>query len=163
MKNPLLEAYLYFLHEREWSDPDDPGTTHTDMLGKTFSKLTGSDKLAQLRQMKQPNMMNIYVKRALGDYRGRADTLNTYRFKRMGIKDWDDAKKMLMKAYDHEKNIHPEKFLKGIRTVQNLSGEPLGKEVGPDGVSNDGYTDGLSAGPSSMGDGGDGGAGGGSQ
>ena len=150
MKNYLVEGYLSFIQDREWTDPDDEGNLHPDMLGKTFSKLTGSDKLAQLRQSHQPNMMNIYVKRALGDYRGRANTLNTYRFKRMGMEDWEDAKKMLKKAYDHEKNIHPEKFLKGIRTVQNLSGEPLGKEVGPDGISNDGYSDGASAGPQSM-------------
>ena len=153
--NYILEVYLAFLHEREWNDPDDPGSTHPELLIKTMAKLIGSDLLAQQRQAHQPELLNICVKNALGDYRGRADTLNTYRFKKVGLKSWDQVKKILKKAYDHERNIHPEKFLKGIKTVQNLSGEPLGKEVGPDGISNDGYADGVSAGPSAMG--GDGG------
>ncbi len=148
----ILEGYLYFLQEKEWNDPDDPGSVNPlPLLQKVIKDLEGSGELAQKRQEHQPNMLNVYIKRALGDYRGRADTLNSYRFKKIGIKDWDEIKKILKKAYDHEKNIHPEKFLKGIRTVQNYSGEPLGKEIGPAGISNDGYADGASAGPTSMG------------
>jgi len=157
--NYILEAYLTFLHEREWNDPDDPGSVHPDLLDRVISRLDGSADLAKLRQKHQPNMLNVYIKRALGDYRGRADTLNTYRFKNIGIDDWENIKKVIKKAYDHEKHkIHPEKFLKGIMTVQNLTGEPLGKEIGPDGTSDDGYSDGISSGPQSMG-GGDGGGG----
>jgi hypothetical protein len=122
--NYLLEFYLSFLHEREWTDEDDPGSSNVDLLNKTMGKLTGSDVLAQNRQAHQPSMVNVYVKNALGDYRGRADTLNTYRFKKAGIKDWEAAKKILQKAIDHEKKINPEKFLKGIKTVQNISKEP---------------------------------------
>lgn len=155
----MLECYLLFLHEREWNDEDDPGSDNLDILNKTMSKLTGSDVLAQNRQAHQPSMVNVYVKRSLGDYRGRADTLNTYRFKKAGIKDWDDAKKLLQKAIDHERKIKPEKFLKGIKTVQDISKEPLGKEVGKGGAtSRDSYVDGASPGPSSM-TGGDGGGG----
>jgi hypothetical protein len=140
--NYLLEGYLTYLHEKEWSDPDDPGTHSLDLLQSVVSKLTGSGDLAKQRQAHQPNMLNVYIKRALGDYRGRADTLNSYRFKNIGMKDWDIIKKVLKKAYDHEKNIHPEKALKNIITVQNFSGEPLGREIGPDGGSDDGYPDG---------------------
>jgi hypothetical protein len=145
--NLMLETYLLFLQEREWNDPDDPGSTHPELLTKTMSQLTGSDDLAQQRQAHQPNMLNVYVKRALGDYRGRANTLNTYRFKRIGIKHWKDVLKVLKKAIDHEKNLKPEEFLKGIKTVQNISGEPLGRELGPNASSYDGYTDGVSPGP----------------
>jgi hypothetical protein len=151
MKNYILEGYLAYLYERQWDDPDDPGSTHPDLIRKVIGHLSGSDKLAQQRQAHQPNMLNVYIKRALGDYRGRADTLNSYRFKNIGIKDWDEIKKILKKAYDHERNkIFPERFLKGIMTIQNLSGEPLGKEIGPSGISDDGYSDGTSPGPQSM-------------
>ena len=159
MNNILLETYLLFIQEREWSDPDDPGSTHPELLKKVLGNLHGSGELAQQRQAHQPNMLNIYIKRALGDYRGRADTLNTYRFKKIGVKDWDEVKKMLKKAMDHEKNINPEEFLKGIITVQNVgSREPLGKEVGPSGTYDDGYASGAtSSGSSSMTGGGGGG------
>jgi hypothetical protein len=154
--NYLLEAYLTFLQEREWDDPDDPGSVHPDFLDKVLGKLTGSGDLAQFRQAHQPSMVNVYIKRSLGDYRGRANTLNTYRFKKAGIEDWEDAKKILKKAIDHEKKICPERFLKGIKTVQNISKEPLGRELGPDGISSDGYTDGVSLGPAAMSGGGGG-------
>ena len=152
MENYLVEMYLALIQEKEWTDEDDPGAADPlPQLSKTLSKLTGSDVLAQQRQAHQPNMISVYIKRALGDYRGRADTLNSYRYKKAGIKDWDDAKKMLQKAIDHEKKIKPEEFLKGIKTVQNISKEPLGKEAGRGGAtSRDSYTDGISAGPSSM-------------
>jgi len=151
MKNYLLEIYLEFIQEREWTDPDDPGTTNPELLGKTFSKLTGSDVLAQQRQIHQPSMVNVYVKNSLGDYRGRADMLNTFRFKKAGIKDWESAKKILKKAIDHEKKLDPAKLIKKIKTVQNISKEPLGKEAGRMGAtSNDSYADGASPGPSSM-------------
>jgi hypothetical protein len=143
MKNILLETYLLFIQEREWNDPDDPGSTHYKLLKKVLRNLDGSGELAQQRQAHQPNMLNIYIKHALGDYRGRANTLNTYRFKKIGLKDWDKIKKILKKAMDHEKNLDAEKFLKGIITVQNVgSREPLGKEVGQDMTYNDGYSDG---------------------
>lgn len=149
--NYLLEAYLEFLHEREWTDPDDPGIKSNDLLKQTMAKLTGSDILAQQRQKHQPSMINVYVRNALGDYRGRADTLNTYRYKKAGIDDWKDAEKVLKKAIDHEKKIKPEKFLKGIKTVQNISKEPLGKETKKGGgTASDSYTDGISSGPQSM-------------
>jgi len=106
-----------------------------------------------MRQIHQPELLNIYVKNALGDYRGRADTLNSYRFKKIGFKDWQKIKAILMKAYEFEKKLNPAELIKHIRTVQNLSGEPLGKEIGPDGISDDGYSDAASFG----GDGGDGG------
>ena len=154
----LIAGYLAYLEEREWTDPDDPGIKSNDLLARTMSKLTGSDVLAQQRQAHQPSMINVYIRTALGDYRGRADTLNSYRFKKAGIKDWDDAKKVLQKAIDHEKKIHPEKFLKGIRTVQNITKEPLGKETGRGGATSaDSYADGVSSGPQSMMGGGDGG------
>jgi hypothetical protein len=151
--NYLLEGYLTYLHEKEWNDPDDPGTHSLDLLQSVVSKLTGSGDLAQQRQAHQPNMLNVYIKRALGDYRGRADTLNTYRFKNIGMKDWDIIKKVLKKAYDHEKNIHPEKALKNIMTVQNFSKEPLGREIGPDGSNDDGYSDGPSGSGGALGGG----------
>lgn len=147
----LLEYYLAFLQEREWNDEDDPGSANTKLLNKVLSQLTASGELAQLRQKHQPSMINVYIKRSLGDYRGRADMLNTYRYKKAGIKDWDDAKRLLQKAIDHEKKIKPEEFLKNIKTVQNISKEPLGRELGPDGSCDDGYSDGTSGGPSSVG------------
>jgi hypothetical protein len=149
--NYLLEGYLAFIQEREWDDPDDPGSKDPAFLGKVMGKLTGSDVLAQKRQYHQPSLINIYVKHALGDYRGRADMLNTLRFKKAGIDDWKDAKKILKKAIDHEKKLNPAKFLKGIKTVQNISKEPLGKEAKKGGgTSADSYTDGVSTGPQAM-------------
>ena len=150
----IIDKYLAFLQEREWNDDSDPGTTKPSHIRKVLSTLSGSGDLAQIRQSHQPSVINIYLKRCLGDYRGRADMLNTYRYKKVGFKDWEDAKKLLQKAMDHENKIEPEKFLKGIKTVQNISREPLGKEIGPDGESDDGYTDGTSFGGSMAGDGG---------
>jgi len=155
MKNYLIEDYLTYISEREWTDPDDEGAIHPDLVKKVLGTLTGSAELAKMRQIHQPKLLNIYVKNALGDYRGRADTLNSYRFKKIGFKDWQKIKAILMKAYEFEKKLNPAELIKHIRTVQNLSGEPLGKEIGPDGISDDGYSDVASDG----GDGGDGGGG----
>ena len=160
----ILEFYLAFIQEREWTDEDDPGSDNPELLVKTLGKLTGSDVLAQQRQIHQPSMVNVYVKNSLGDYRGRADMLNTFRFKKAGIKDWESAKKILKKAIDLEKKLDPAKLIKKIKTIQNISKEPLGKEAGRMGAtSNDSYADGVSSGPSSMTGGPMSGAGGGSQ
>ena len=151
-KRIMLKWYLEFIQEREWTDDDDPGSVDPlPLLRKVVKDLRGSGDLAQQRQAHQPSMVNVYVKNSLGDYRGRADSLNSYRFKKAGIKDWEAAKKILQKAIDHEKEIDPEKFLKGIKTVQNISKEPLGKETKRGGgTTTDSYTDGLSSGPQSM-------------
>ena len=148
----MLEGYLAFVQEREWNDPDDPGSVDAlPLLQKVVKDLHGSGDLAQRRQEHQPSMVNVYIRNALGDYRGRADTLNSYRFKKAGIKDWEDAKRVLQKAIDHEKEIDPAKLIRKIMTVQNISKEPLGKEAGLRGAtSKDSYTDGASAGPQAM-------------
>lgn len=152
MKNYILEGYLTFIQEREWNDPDDPGSVDPlPLLQRVVKDLHGSGELAQKRQEHQPSMVNVYVKNSLGDYRGRADTLNSYRFKKAGIKDWEAAKKILQKAIDHEKKIDPAKLIRKIMTVQNISKEPLGKETRRGGgTSDDGYVDGASAGPQAM-------------
>ena len=159
----ILETYLWFLQEKEWTDEDDPGAADPlPLLQKVVKNLHGLGDLGQQRQAHQPNMLNVYIKRALGDYRGRADSLNSYRFKKVGVKDWDDVKRILQKAIDHEKNIHPEKFLKGIKTIQDISKEPLGKETKKGGgTSSDSYVDGVSTGPQAMTGGPMGGGGGG--
>jgi len=160
----MLEGYLTFIHEKEWNDINDPGSTNPHLVKQVVGDLHGSGDLAQQRQKHQPSMVSVYVKNALGDYRGRADSLNTFRFKRAGLKDWEMAKKILKKAIDHEKKLDPAKIIKKIMTVQNISKEPLGKEAGRRGAtSHDSYTDGTSSGPQSMTGGPTGGMGGGGQ
>lgn len=148
----ILEGYLTFIQEREWNDPDDPGLINDlPLLQKVVRDLHGSGELAQKRQEHQPSMVNVYIKNSLGDYRGRANTLNSYRFKKAGIKDWDIAKKILQKAIDHEKHIDPARLIKKIITVQNVSKEPLGKETKRGGgTSDDGYADGADSSPQAM-------------
>jgi hypothetical protein len=114
----IIEGYLTFVQEREWNDLDDPGTVDSmPLIQKLLKDLEGNKDLNQRRQKHQPSMVSIFIKNALGDYRGRADSANSYRFKKIGVKDWEVAKKVLKKALDHEKNIDPAKLIRNLITI----------------------------------------------
>jgi len=154
MELTLLEVYLIYLQEKEWDEDEEfPDKISVKTIANVIGKLSGSGKLAAARHSLQPRLLNIYVRNALGDYLGRANTQNSYNLQNIGLDKLAQIKSVLKKAIKFEKDLKPEEFLKNIITVSDKSNEPVGRELGVSGESDDGYSD--------SGDGGDGGDGGG--
>lgn len=149
-----MPIFLFYLHEREWDEDEKISliAIKADRIKDVLGKLTGSGALAAARQLMQPRLLNIYLKNALGDYKGRANTVNSYRFKKLGLDKLKQIKAILKKAQKVEKDSKPEDFLKNIITVGDKSFEPLGRELGLNASSDDGYSDAGSMAVGSMGE-----------
>lgn len=115
----LTELYLHFLQEREWGDgseewDDDELETIRNFMLKLDRKST--DKMDANRHSFQPSIFNIYLKNAIGDYRGRIDTLNSRRVYTVGI---DAIKKHMPELLRRKKkamslSMVPPKTLKAL-------------------------------------------------
>ena len=138
-----MPIFLIYLQEKEWDEDDKEAilAIKAKRIKDVIKKLSGSGDLAAARQLHQPRILNIYLKNALGDYMGRANTVNSYRFRKLGLDKLKQIKAILKKAKKAEKDSKPEDFLKNIITVADKSFEPLGRELGANASSDDGYSD----------------------
>jgi hypothetical protein len=138
-----MPIFLIYLQEKEWDEENEEPIVaiKADRIADVIKNLSGSGKLAVARQAHQPRMLNIYLKNILGDYKGRANTVNSYRFRKLGLDKMKQIKAILKKAQKAERDSKPEDFLKNIITVSDKSFEPLGRELGIHSTSDDGYPD----------------------
>jgi predicted double-glycine peptidase len=127
----LVSDYLSFLQETEWdTETDYPESfdlqTHRDMLGK----LGGLAKSRHIRHNHQPSLYNVYVRRSLGDYLGRVDSMNAKSVPHIGIDDFrEDMENIIRKAL-HALKMKSEENSDYIASVHGTPDSPDEGEVG---------------------------------
>jgi predicted double-glycine peptidase len=101
----IVDDYLSFLYESEWNIPTDAPDSfdikvHRDMLGS----LGGLSKSKHIRHNHQPSLYNVYVRRSLGDYLGRIDSMNARSVPHIGVDEFKkDIENIIKKALYAEK------------------------------------------------------------
>lgn len=105
----LTQTYLDFLQEREWNEPtQNPDTFDMKIYGDLLAKLTSNDKIKAMRHALQPSLYNIYIKNALGDYKGRPNAANTKTIRHIGLKQFERDEDRLKKIISYLDNLDVE-------------------------------------------------------
>ena len=91
-----LNKYLTKLQEREFEDPtENPEIFKLDLYKKLLKHLDGLPEISNLRQSIQPTLYSLFIKKSMGDYKGRIDSRNTRATTHLGIDDFENDKKEL--------------------------------------------------------------------
>jgi hypothetical protein len=103
----LLDFYLGILQEREWSEKTpNPDNFDIQVYKDAFTKIS-VDPFHKVRPALQPTLYNLYIKNALGDYRGRYDRINARTHHGLGIDQFEKDKEKLRKGEEYSKNYLP--------------------------------------------------------
>lgn len=102
----LTQTYLDFLQEREWNEETpNPDTFDMKIYQDLLAKLTSNDKIKAMRHALQPSLYNIYIKNALGDYKGRPNTANSKTTRHIGLKQFERDEERLKKIISYLDNL----------------------------------------------------------
>ena len=118
----LTQTYLDFLQERQWDDPTpNPDSFDMKIYQDLLAKLTSNDKIKAMRHALQPSLYNIYIKNALGDYKGRPDTANTKTTRHIGLKQFEDDEERLKKIVDYLDKFEPKEPLGNLKITKKTA------------------------------------------
>lgn len=121
----LINSYLKVLHifERQWDEPtQNPDAFDLNAFVDLLKDLHGIEKFKKMRHNLQPSRFDIYMKNALGDYRGRPDMMNMKTHRGMGLADFEKNLTDLKKKVLFAKKLKP-KYAKNYRYA-DTSKEP---------------------------------------
>ncbi len=118
MKINILSSYLRFLNEREVDEPtENPAAFDIELYKKVMTDVK-VEPLHNVRQTLQPTLFGIYFKNALGDYRGRYDSINSRRHQSLGVAQFEEDKEDLKKGEEYSSNYLPKETDSRLRFKQ---------------------------------------------
>lgn len=106
----ILEHYLNFLQERQWDEETENPDAFDVTPYKRLMVEPGLDNPAlfqKLRQTLQPSLFGLYIKNAVGDYKGRPDMYNARAYRGLGLKDFEKKLSMLKRRVNQAKKKKP--------------------------------------------------------
>jgi hypothetical protein len=118
MKVNIVSSYLRFLNEREVDAPtENPGAFDINVYKDVMTNVH-VEPLHNVRQTLQPTLYGIYFKNALGDYRGRYDSINARRHQSLGVDDFERDKDELKKGEKYSSTYLPKETDTRLRFKQ---------------------------------------------
>lgn len=107
MKVDIVSSYLRFLSEREVDAPtQNPDAFDINVFKDAMTNIR-VEPLHNIRHSLQPTLYDIYFKNALGDYRGRYDSINARTHPSLGVAAFERDKEELKKGEQYSATYLP--------------------------------------------------------
>jgi hypothetical protein len=107
MKVNIISSYLKFLNEREVDAPtENPDAFDINVFKDAMTNIR-IEPLHHIRHSLQPTLYGIYFKNALGDYRGRYDSINARTHQSLGVDQFERDMEELKKGEKYSSTYLP--------------------------------------------------------